>query len=155
MGHRTECHAAWHVFPLVQAPPWTPHVCRGWAAWGPHSPPPAGFSISSGCFSRYPAHSQVPIAPGPAGTGPVTWLFSQPGLVTRGCLVSATAINCCTTSSFGLQVPLFHPNPRPVFLCHVFLYTIWKSYNSSKDKQPCYLEFSACLLISSWWVESK
>lgn len=51
------------------------------------------FHVSRLLPLRFPAHSQLLIAPGPLGIVAVTWLFSQPSLVTRNCLFSTTAIN--------------------------------------------------------------
>lgn len=50
------------------------------------------FNVTRLLPPRFLAHSQLLIAPGLTGMGPVTWLFSQPSTVTRGCFVFGTAI---------------------------------------------------------------
>lgn len=78
------------------APLRTSHLCHWLGSTGHRgdrsmgrgaSPPPPSwtFNVTGLLPPRFLVHSQLCIAPGPAGMGPVTWLFSQPSSVTRGC----------------------------------------------------------------------
>ena len=132
---------------------------RRWRGGGASLPPLSWlFNVTRLLPPRFLAHSQLLIAPGLAGMGPVTWLFSQPSTVTRGCFVfgpaikSNLAVRClilafkhpCFISFPGLPpfvIPSNMPSGNPII--------------TLKDKRPCYLEFSACLLNRSPWIRYK
>lgn len=116
------------------------------------------FNVTRLLPPRFLAHSQLLIAPGLTGMGPVTWLFSQPSTVTRGCFVFGTAIKAnlavrhlilafkhpCFISFPGLPpfvIPSNMPSGNPI--------------TTLKDKGPCYLEFAACPLNRSQWIKYK
>lgn len=137
------------------APPRTSYLCswlgslgRPRGRGGFPSPPSWPFNVTGLLPPMFLVHSQLLIAPGPAGMGPVTWLFSQPSSVTRGCFVFATAIksNCavrhlilafrhpCSISFPGLlpfAIPSNVPSGNPI--------------TTLKDKRPGYSEVSVHL----------
>lgn len=131
-----------------------PISAAGWAAWaglGGPSPPPLHWPFNGTRLlpPRFLAHSQLLIALGPTGMGPVTWLFSQPSTVTRGCFVSGTAIKS-NLAVWHLILAFKHPcfisfPGLPPFVVPSSMLS-GNSITTLKDKRPCYMEFSACLL---------
>lgn len=104
----------------ARAPPRCPFSsvkCATWKMVGASLTPPSWpFNVTRLLPPKFQYIFQLLIAPGLAGVGPVTWLFSQPSGITRACFGFLLLLGAQTLlwgTSFGFQAPLFSAIPRP------------------------------------------
>ena len=123
--------------------------CATWEMVGASLTPPSWpFNVTRLLPPTFQHIFQRLIAPGLAGVGPVTWLFSQPSGITRACFVFLLLLGTQTLLwgiSFWLPSTLVFSHPQACSYCHTFQHAIWKSLNHS-ERQVTSFPGIRCLL---------